>query len=278
MDEGRQPAENEQAALVAPGTGIWLPQSTVLFPTMVADPRQISFSVGRRFRDTLGKQQSSAVSFGDQFPMYRWCNMWRWHGDLQLELEAGVFALFNHTVPSAPLLNADYYVGIPLSYAVGPYAFRLRLYHISSHLGDELKSVHCNVCRRNKSFEAIDFFSSYYITEQLRVYGGVGVIGHSDSEMLLKPLYVQYGAEVRPWRRNFTQLYGQPFLAMNFQNSQNNDWKFDSTFAIGYEWGKIQGFGRKIRLFAEYHEGLSPDGQFCKMHTDYFAIRLSYGF
>jgi len=261
-----------------PGTGIWLPTSTVLFPTMVANPRQISFSVGQRFRDTVGTQRASAVSFGDQLPMYRWCNMWKWHGDLQLELEGGVFALFNHTRPSSPLLNADYYVGIPLSYAVGPYAFRLRLYHISSHLGDELKSVHRHVHRRNKSFEAIDFFSSYFITNQIRVYGGLGIICHSDSEMRLKPFYVQYGAEIRVARHNFTQLYGEPFLAMHFENAETHNWNFDSTFAIGYEWGKIQGFGRKLRAFIEYHEGYSPEGQFYKKRTDYLAFRLAYGF
>ncbi len=272
------PTAGNSDDLAIPGTGIWLPQSTVLFPTMVANPRQISFSVGQRLRDQLGKQRASAVSFGDQLPLYRWCNMWKWHGDLQLELEAGVFAVFNHTIPSAPLLNADYYVGIPLSYAIGPYAFRLRLYHISSHLGDELKHVHRHVHRRNKSFEALDFFTSYNITEQIRVYGGVGVIGHSDSEMRLKPLYVEYGAEVRPWRRHFKQLYGQPFLAMHFANRQDTKWKADATFAVGYEWGKIQGFGRKLRAFIEYHEGFSPDGQFSRQRTDYVAFRLAYGF
>ena len=265
-------------ALVAPGTGIWLPQSTVLFPTMVANPRQICFSVGERFNDILGHHRSSAVTFGDQLPFYRWCNMWKWHGDLQFELEAGVFAVFNHTKPSSPLCNADYYVGFPFSYAVGPYAFRLRFYHISSHLGDELASVHNHVRRRNKSFEAVDFFSSYYITDQIRVYGGLGMIAHSDSEMPVKPLYVEYGAEVRVWRHNFTQLYGEPFLAMHFKNSQDLNWKFDSTFALGYEWGKIQGFGRKLRAFVEYHQGFSPDGQFSKKRTDYLAFRLAYGF
>ena len=258
--------------------GIWLPQSTVLFPTQVANPRQLCFSVGHRFNDICGGHNASAVTFGDQFPMYRWSNIWKWKGDLQLELEAGVFAVFCHDTSSSPLQNADYYVGIPLTYATGPWAFRGRIYHISSHLGDEYMQQHPHCHRKNKSYEAVDFFTSYRLTKDITILGGPGVIVHSDSEMRLKPLYAEYGAEIRSFRHNFTQLYGQPFISMYFRNYQEENFRFDSTYAIGYEWGKIHGFGRKIRLFAEYHDGYSPDGQFSKYRTHYFALRLSYGF
>ncbi|MDB6081880.1 MAG: hypothetical protein JWO53_1152, partial [Chlamydiia bacterium] len=94
----------------------------------------------------------------------------------------------------------------------------------------------------------------------------------------IDPLYAEYGMEVRAFRRNFTQLYGQYFLSMYFRNYQEENFKFDATYAIGYEWGKLQGLGRKIRLFLEYHDGFSLDGQFSKKKTDYVGIRLSYGF
>ena len=260
-------------------TGIWLPQSTILFPSQIANPRQICFSVGHRMGDTVcGGHNGSAVTFGDQFPMYRWTNVWQWKGDLQLELEAGVFAVFNQDHSSSRLQNADYYAGIPLSYAVGPWAFRARLYHISSHLGDEYMHHHRHICRKNRSFEAIDFFSSYQITSGIRVYGGPGVVIHSDSQMRVKPLYAEYGSEVRAFRHNFTQLFGQPFLAMHFRNYQDTNFDMDVTYALGYEWGKIQGVGRKIRLFMEYHDGFSSEGQFSHKKTNFFGLRLSYGF
>lgn len=256
--------------------GIWLPQSTILFPTMVANPRQISFSVGPRFGDSLGGHWATAVSFGDQFPLYRWTNVWG--GDLEIEVEGGVFALFNMNQFSFPLLNADYYVGFPLSYAKDKWAFRLRPYHISSHVGDEYLCTNKHFKRKNKSFEAIDFYTSYQLDEHLRLYGGVGSIVQSDMSMPLKPIYLNYGFEVRAFRRNFTQLYGQPFLAFDIQNAQDTNFRFNSTCAAGYEWGKIQGIGRKIRLFAEYHNGFCPEGQFSRMRSRYFGIRLAYGF
>ncbi|MGR3952365.1 MAG: DUF1207 domain-containing protein [Chlamydia sp.] len=256
--------------------GIWMPQSTILYPTEIANPRQICFSIGARFNDRLTGKWGTPVSFGDQLPIYRWTNIR--NGDLQLELEAGVFALFSMVQKSYPLINADYYVGIPITYARDDWAFRLRGYHVSSHLGDEYIQHHKHVNRKNKSFEAIDFSAAYSISPKLRVYGTVGYIPFSDSEMHIKPLYIQYGAEVRGPRTDFTQLFGQPFFSIFFQNTQDVRFAMDATYAVGYEWGKIQGIGRKVRLFFEYHSGFSPEGQFSRMRSKHVAIRLSYGF
>ena len=281
MNEQEQKAQEEIKKSTHSGT--WFPQSTVLFPTMVANPRQICFSGGKVYNDRVWGKNNSLATFGDQFPVYRWSNVWRWKGDLQLELEAGVFAIFNHDTGQDTLANSDYYVGIPLSYAVDRWAFRGRIYHISSHLGDEFLLEHKKYLkdpkrRLNKSFEAVDFYTSYQLTNAIRLYGGVGTVVHSDSEMRMKPLYANYGFEVRVLRHNFKQLYGQPFLAVDIQNWQENNFEFSSTYALGYEWGKIYGIGRKVRLFFEYHDGFSPDGQFSRERTNWFAIRVSYGF
>jgi len=259
-------------------TGIWLPQSTVLFPTQVANPRQISFSVGPRFNDICGGNYGTAFTFGDQCPIYRWANFKQSHGDLQLELEAGAFAVFSHDTKDFPMQNADYYAGIPLTYAKGPWAFRIRGYHISSHLGDEY--IQHNGCkdRKNRSFEAIDFFTAYKKDDTFVFYGGPGIVVHSDPQMRIEPFYLEYGMEARGEKTYFTQLYARPFAAIHVRNDQEHRMRFDATVAAGYEWGKIQGLGRKIRCFVEYHDGFSPDGQFTKKRTNYFGIRLSYGF
>jgi len=258
-------------------TGIWIPQSSALFPAQVANPRQICFSVGPRFLDRVGGNLGTAFTFGDQCPIYRWTNVGKAQGDLQLEVEAGAFCVFSHDSADFPMQNADYYAGMPLSYAAGPWSFRLRGYHVSSHLGDEYMEHHPHKWRRNKSFEAIDFFTAYK-RNHLLLYGGPGLVVHSDAEMHIEPFYLEYGMELRGWKHHFTQLFGQPFFAMHFRNGQEHHFHFDSTFAVGYEWGKIQGFGRKIRLFFEFHHGYSPDGQFSRKKSDYIALRLAYGF
>jgi hypothetical protein len=256
--------------------GVWLPQSTTLFPTQIANPRQPCFSCGGRFHDKVGGPFASAIVIGAQFPVYRWANFKG--GDLQLELEGAAFALFNLRDQSFPMINADYYAGIPLTYAKGPVAYRLRLYHISSHVGDEYLCDHRHFHRKNKSFEALDISGDYQCNSHLRFYANFGTVIHSDSEMSIKPLYVEYGFEVRGSRTDFKQLFGQPFLAVHMQNWQDVHFAQDSTYALGYEWGKIHGIGRKVRAFLEYHQGFSTEGQFSRRRTKYIGFRLTYGF
>lgn len=274
-----KPISEEKRIEKAPGHewhGVWLPQSTILFPTQIANPRQICFSGGLRFRDKVAGHIATEVTFGDQFPMYRWANFKG--GDLQLELEGGVYGIFDMREQTFPLINTDYYAGIPLTFAKGPWSYRLRLYHISCHVGDEFLEKHHHFDRKNKSFEAVDVSADYQFYPNFRVYGVLGSVIHSDKEMSMKYGYVEYGFEVRGPRKDFEQLFGQPFLAVHLQNWQENNFAVDSTYALGYEWGKIHGIGRKVRMFLEYHNGFSPDGQFSRIRTNFFSIRLAYGF
>ena len=256
--------------------GIWLPQSTVLFPTEIANPRQPCFSCGLRFHDKVGGSIACPIIVGAQFPMYRWSSTRE--GDVQLELEGAAFAVFNLRKKTFPMINADYYAGIPLSYAKGSWAYRLRLYHISSHVGDEYLCEHRHFHRKNKSFEAIDLSTAYQFDPYLKLYGTLGSIVLSDHEMNIKPLYVEYGFEARSPRRDFNQLYGQWFLAIHMQNWQDVHFALDTNYALGYEWGKIHGIGRKVRAFLEYHQGFSAEGQFSRRRTKYIGLRATYGF
>ena len=267
--------------------GIWFPQMTVLFPPLVADPRQPTYSVALREWDSVVGKTAVAVSLGDDFPIFRWHEVFRWHGDMQIGIEAGVWAVFNfrnhaNNEEMCELVNTDYFLGIPLTYAVDRWSYRLRLYHISGHLGDEFLVNHPSFLeqRRNPSFEATDFFGSYQVSSGIRVYGGAGVILHSDKSFRLKPLYIQYGAEFRAFGRKFYyhKLYGTPFFAAHIENWQQHHWSFDSTAKLGYEWSKLQGIGRKVRIYIDYHQGFSYEGQFFNNRVHYGEVGFSWGF
>lgn len=269
--------------------GIWFPQATVLFAPLVADPRQPTYSGALRFSDHIVGNKAVAVSLGDDFPIFRWRDVFRWHGDMQIGIDAGVWAVFNFSdIPRnnngdvCELVNADYFAGIPLTYAVDRYSFRMRVYHISSHLGDEFLVDHPSFIakRKNPSFEAIDLFGSYQLSSGLRLYAGLGIVVHSDKSFKIKPFYVEWGAELRLFGRKmyYHRLYGTPFFAVHLENWQQRDWNLDSTFKLGYEWSKLQGVGRKMRIYIDYHQGYSYEGQFFNKRTRYGEIGLSWGF
>jgi hypothetical protein len=270
-------------------SGIWFPQATVLYPPMVADPREVVYSVAYRAGDKVIGQTVAAVSLGDEFPIFRWRDILHWHGDMQIGIQAGIWAVFNYSnLPHSDsgdfseLVNTDYLVGIPLSYAFDRWAFRLRIYHISSHLGDEflVNNPEWLGKRKNPSFEAIDFFTSYQFSKNLRGYFGPGVIVHSDNTFPMKYFYIEYGFELRLFGKKmyYHKLYGTPFLAVHLENWQVRHWNLDSTFKIGYEWSKMQGIGRKVRLYGDYHQGYSYEGQFFKKRVKYGEIGFAWGF
>lgn len=269
--------------------GIWFPQANVLFAPLVADPRQPTYSAALRFGDKVIGNIVAAVSLGDDFPIFRWRDVFRWHGDLQIGIDAGVFAVFNYWhVPKkndgecCELVNADYYVGIPLTYAFDRWSFRLRVYHISSHLGDEFLVNHPKYIkkRKNPSMEAVDFFTSYQFSKHLRGYFGPGVVFHSDPSFRIKPLYVEYGMELRLLGKklHYHRLYGTPFFAIHLENWQQRHWDLDATYKLGYEISKMQGIGRKMRIYIDYHHGYSYEGQFFNKRTEFAEIGFSWGF
>lgn len=266
--------------------GIWFPQMTELFLPLIADPRAATYSLGWRSGDRVCGVKSIGVSLGDDFPIYRWLDLF-WEGDLQIGIEAGIWSVFNMD-PSpnyakgaaAELVNTDFYVGIPITYASGPWSFRFRGYHISGHLGDEYIIDHPGVVRLNPSIEGIDFFTSYQASEAIRLYVGPGVYVHSDPTFKWKPLYIEYGAEARFLGSKFynQKLYGTCFIALFWRNLEQLNYNFDGTYRAGYEFSKLQGIGRKFRLYAGYHHGYSLEGQFAKMRTHYFEFNINYGF
>lgn len=268
---------------VARVSGIWFPQQTVLFQPLIADPWEPIYSVAYRRGDNILGKNSIAVALGDSFPIYRWRNVFRWKGDLQLDIAAGIWSVFNmHRTRNdefSELMNTDYMLAIPLSYAVDKWAFRLRAYHISSHLGDEFLVNHPGFKRVNPSMEALDFFVSYQYNQGLRLYIGPGWVFHSDNSFYINPLYIEYGLEGRflGYKSSYHALFGTWYTAVNVRNWQVNDWYFDVTAQFGHEWSKLQGVGRKMRIYGHFHHGYS-EGQFFKEITTYGGVGLSWGF
>jgi hypothetical protein len=281
-----------------PVWGEWLSEEPILFRPFVADPKQVCFSVGWRFNDRVLTKNVIPVSFGDNIQLYRWHNVWPWCGDLQIEIEGCVWAQFDPLHESSPLINADYYVGFPLTYAVGNWQFRLRGYHISTHIGDEYLMMHgyhnsanpgsefydsrSKFKRVNPSGEFLDFFVSNDFTQDIRFYGGLGFIVHQDESFRRKRFFGAIGTEVRMRELGFVDccqlICGTPIFAMHLRTDANYKKHVDITYALGYEWGKLYGLERRLRAQLEYHDGYSPDGQFCKKSTNYLQARITYGF
>ncbi len=242
---------------------------TELFAPLLADPRQPRFSMSYQDYHTPSKEFSAAsVALGEYFGFAQ--GLFGESGSSQVGIQAAVFALFNLDAPSSDLVNADYWIGFPLSYRKGPWSYLLRLYHQSSHLGDEFLLGNPGVNRVNLSYEQLEGLVSHE-WERWRVYGGGGYLLHSDPALAPKQLHagVEY---VRPRAAG-----GFNFVAaVDLRSPEELDWRVSRAYQAGFEFKRTS--PRRVRLMLEYYRGHSPNGQFYRESLRYTGLGLYFGF
>ncbi len=244
-----------------------------LFATLLADPKQPEFFVSLRQYDTPGDNAIlAAVGYGETFGLYR--REGKHPGDgLQLSVSGGLFAQFNLDAPSDDLVNADYVIGIPVTYRRGPWSSRIRLYHQSSHLGDEYL-LRARPERVNLSFESLEMLLSYD-WHQVRLYGGGEyLVGREPQD--LDPEGVHAGFE---FRGTTPLLWGGRLLGgVDVKSWREHEWSADTSVKVGLEFGATQQGRRRLRVMAEAYDGYSPHGQFYEDEISYYGLGVYLGF
>ncbi len=269
-------AVSETESIVLP-TGI-LPTGH-LFKSLLADPRWSHFSAAyRNYQNTnYDGRDIASVSFGETIPFYRGTfgqSAAQWEAGIQ----AGVFSDFNLDGPSSDLINTDFVVSAYSSLRVGQFSTFGRVYHQSSHLGDEflLSKIGTNFQRVNLSYEGVDLKLSYEFPYGIRLYGGGEGLFDRDPNAL-KIWSVQYGAEFRsPWRLALASM--RPIVAVDIKNHEEDNWNYDVSARAGVQFENLQVIGRKLQILAEYYNGHSPSGQFYREKIEYIGLGAHFYF
>jgi hypothetical protein len=254
----------------APSTKPELLPRRQLFDPLIADPRWPHFSAAwHDYGGRGGLSNVAAVSVGDSFSFLQ---APAGDGTMGIGLQGAVFAIFDLDAPSSDLVNADYLVALPLQWRQGPYAAMLRLYHQSSHLGDEFL-LRTGTSRVNLSYEAVDVKLSWYVLDDvLRVYGGGGYLVGRDPDSL-KPGLAQLGVEVRlPWR--FANERLRPIAAIDLQSAQAWSWDVDTSARLGVELESGTDRHYVLQLTLDYFHGRNPNGQFYTSRAEFWGVGI----
>ena len=273
-----KPVSIEKPGVVAKLAGITGEGETFptgdLFRPLLADPKQPQFFVSINNSNSLGTPHTMAsVGFGETFGLFKWYGSREGNG-LQLSLEGALFAQFQMDSPSSDLINADYTIGFPLTYRFDDNSLRFRVYHQSSHLGDELLLRANPPNRVNLSYEALELLYSRE-WRGFRAYGGGEYLVHKEPSDL-KPLSAHWGVE---YRGNDPLLWsGRPVIGVDLKNMEEHDWAVDTSIKAGLEFGHPNPGQRRLRVMLEWYEGYEPHGQFYVNKVDYFGLGVSLGF
>jgi hypothetical protein len=270
-DRGKPGAVSRVMALT--GEGKVFPVGDLFWP-LLADPKQPQFFVNiNRLKSSGVRYTVASVGFGETFGMYRFLGSREGDG-LQLSVEGAIFARFNLEAPSHDLINADYTIGIPATYRYGDNSLRFRIYHQSSHLGDEfLQSVNPPE-RINLSYEAVELIYSRE-WRGWRVYGGGEYLVHKEPADL-KPMSAHWGIEYRGIKPLVWN--GRPIGGVDMKCFKEHNWSIDTGVKAGLEFGQPNPGQRRLRLMAEWYKGYDPRGQFYSNKVDYYGMGVSLGF
>lgn len=267
---GTTDCQNEEPpakALAADVTVTEALPDTDLFQPPLADPREPRATARYlSYNSENERYNAAAVSLGDSFPF---ANVLQPDGGkFQFAIEGGIFSLFNLDADSKDLQNADYLGGVALNYQRGPWSARARLYHQSSHLGDEFILNHPGFERINLSYEEVNGLVAYQ-WEGLRVYGGAGAIVRSETD--LDPFHFQAGLELRA-----KDAIGDIDLiaAADLQAKEELDYNLDQSYLAGV--GLDNNRERELRIMTGYFSGYSPNGQFYADAVDFWSIGIYY--
>jgi hypothetical protein len=269
------------AAVSASDRGGWvpLPRGDV-FCQLIADPKGMHSSVSyQRGREEDLANDIAAVGIADQFGFFR-SGSRSADNAVQLGVAGAVFAQFDIGTSSYDLLNADYLIALPLTFRAGWLSGRFRVYHQSSHLGDELLLRPNPPKRENLSFESLDGLLSAD-AGPLRLYGGgERFFGRVSSD--LPGFLVHSGAELRPRAavRFGTLGLARIVAAVDVKNVNDTTvWRTGVSARAGFEISRPREgavTGRRWALYAQYYTGPSPYGQF--LRSDVRLVGLGFDF
>ena len=265
------PAQNAAPA-EEPGGFELLPR-VELFGPLLADPRQPHFSASYNWYlhdPELGHVGNA--TFGETFPLLGGAlGDGRW----ELGFLGGVFSIFDLDAPSYDLLNTDFWAGPTLSARRGGLSTTLRLFHQSSHLGDEFLLRHSGVNRLNLSYEGVDWLVSADPWPWLRLYGGGGVLIHTEPH--LQRLSAQGGVELKS-PIAFIRNAVRPIAAFDYASREENHWREELSGAAGIQLENPALSKMRVQILATYYKGNSRNGQFFLERIESLGVGVHFHF
>lgn len=244
-----------------------------LFDPLRADPRWPRFTVAMlHYLDDPEIDLVGAVSFGETFPLVRWD--FDRSGKLELGIQGGVFSAFDLEAPSSDLVNSDFLGGAFASYHLGDFVATLRVYHQSSHLGDEFL-LRNRVERVNLSFEVVDLLLGFQPADWIRLYAGGGLLVHR--EPALDRGLLQTGVELES-PEAFAGGWLRPVVALDVQLRQESDWNEDLSLRFGLQIEHPRLRRVRLALLGDYYRGRSPNGQFFVRRIETIGFGLHANF
>ncbi len=254
----------------------WLASGS-LFPDKTLDYREAQFSGSLYVLHTPSgwpNRMFANYSAGMNRSILRWENPENKAGELGIEIATFTQFIFEDPLQTFQVnhFNTEYKVGLHYSRKVTEkWSFRLRLYHISAHLGDDFiyRFYVAEYLDNTRIYEVLDFSAAYQI-ENWTMYTTLGVIPHTAYER--KRLLGDLGAF---WKKPVGQKdWLRWLLAAHLQFEQETNFYPGTRLAAGIEIGK-EGSAPVTIMLDAFH-GYMPYSLYDKARITWIGGRMSF--
>jgi Protein of unknown function (DUF1207) len=256
---------------VTPAKAETFPTGDVFRP-LIADPTEPRFFVSTlALRTPTDRLTIASVGVGGSFGFYRWPGERPGEG-WQVGIFAGVDSQFDLHTNSKDLINTDFRVGFPLSYKHGRFSARARIYHQSSHLGDEFLLSGNAPQRINLSLESADFVVAWE-AGGWRPYAGGYYLLYSNEDIEKRPgLHAGLDYAGRAPLLGYGRLVG----GVDVKWFDELNWRPGVSVKLGLEFGRPYPQRRGITVLLEAYDGFSPFGQFYSSDFKYYGLGVQF--
>jgi hypothetical protein len=242
----------------------FLPPGTV-FKTLISDPREPYTGITAYLNQT---RYEGAVGETFEFLRYTPPDQTRWGW--------GVFGqgyiLLSEDGATFPMQAADWYAGMYLSEASGPFSHRVEFEHQSAHLGDSFQGT--SQAPIFFSRENFNLTSSFQPFDEFRLYAKIGdwenIYPRGDA-----PFFCSTGTEIYSPPTDFAGTYLRGYLTADFQWKSETQ-SLNKNFELGVQWKFKKEESRDVRLALVYYNGLSDFGQFYQDPDEHWAVGLYF--
>ncbi len=164
------------------------------------------------------------------------------------------------------IMNTDYKISIIYNIRRGENNYRIRVYHLSSHLGDDyiFRNQITAPSPNAVNYELLDFTYSRTVNNW-RLYGGAGVVLRKTEER--KPLSAQFGTFYKKPSTRATRLVG----GVDVKFWQQTNFRPGIHGGIGFELGRTQ---NNLTFLLEGYSGFRPYSQYEDQQTAWIGLGL----
>ncbi|GAB3322990.1 hypothetical protein GCM10027299_18840 [Larkinella ripae] len=247
-----------------------------LFDPILLDPIEAQTSVsvlpgywmeGKKYNGTI-----VPFTFGLQKPIFRWYKSAERSSELAFDVASFTqFEVYHDPVQNKQrrqLMNTDYRLGILYNVKIREHSWRFRLYHLSSHLGDDyLFRNQINYYLPNPvNYELVDVVYNHE-RNGLRKYVGVGIGLRKPEER--KRLSAEAGFFYRKPSPAFARLAG----GLDLKIWQQTDFRPGIKAGIGLELGRTT---NNLTLLLETYTGFRPYSVYESQKTRWWGLGLYF--